>query len=193
MTSSAGVVTTHTYFAPTIGLLQATSSYAGHRNFRTVKFSWPCTLGRSQPRLPALSLFYGLGGHQRSISCSVKITRITRMANALARFRLFLAGHKGGNLRRAFDLSTGVGYNFSRHFGVDLGIPYYFVGTPSSVKKNSPQAVSGDGLQTVISRVFRCFSVGNCAASGKSTDRKGYLLASVQSGGAALARDNGSP
>jgi hypothetical protein len=45
-----------------------------------------------------------------------------------------------------FDLSTGVGYNFSRHFGVDLGIPYYFVGTPSSVKKNDPQAVSGDGL-----------------------------------------------
>jgi hypothetical protein len=45
-----------------------------------------------------------------------------------------------------FDLNSGVGYNFSRHFGVDLGIPYYFVGTPSSVKKNNPQAVSGDGL-----------------------------------------------
>jgi hypothetical protein len=201
-----------------------------------------------------------------------------------------------------FDLSTGVGYNFSRHFGVDLGIPYYFVGTPSSVKKNDPQAVSGDGLgslgadlkwnfagelvnydptvhltaptgetkkgfstghatwnwanhlehpfgvftpfvdlgvgntvsdtkyfhrpfitfgynlqseggaeidagplsltasaydvapwgtQTVISRVFRCSSATTCSANGKSTNRKGYLDASVQTGGAALARDNG--
>jgi hypothetical protein len=201
-----------------------------------------------------------------------------------------------------FDLSTGVGYNFSRHFGVDLGIPYYFVGTPSSVKKNNPQAVSGDGLgslgadlkwnfagelvnydptihftaptgetkkglstghatwnwgnhlehgwnnftpfvdlgvgntvndtkyfhrpfitfgynlqseagteidagplsltvsaydvapwgtQTVISRVFRCSSAATCSANGKSTNRKGYLDASVQTGGAALARDNG--
>jgi hypothetical protein len=48
-----------------------------------------------------------------------------------------------------FDLSSGVGYNFSRHFGVDIGIPYYFVGTPSSVKKNNPQAVSGDGLASI--------------------------------------------
>jgi hypothetical protein len=32
------------------------------------------------------------------------------------------------------DLATGVGYNFSHHFGVDLGVPYYFVGTPSSIK-----------------------------------------------------------
>jgi hypothetical protein len=201
-----------------------------------------------------------------------------------------------------FDLSTGVGYNFSRHFGVDLGIPYYFVGTPSSVKKNDPQAVSGDGLgslgadlkwnfagellnydptihltaptgetkkgfstghatwnwanhlehpfgvftpfldlgvgntvsdtkyfhrpfitfgynlqseagaevdagplsltasaydvapwgtQTVISRVFRCSAATTCSSNGNSTNRKGYLDASLQTGGAALVRDNG--
>ena len=45
-----------------------------------------------------------------------------------------------------FDLATGAGYNFSHHFGVDLGVPYYFVGTPSSVKTNNPQALSGEGL-----------------------------------------------
>jgi hypothetical protein len=201
-----------------------------------------------------------------------------------------------------FDLSTGAGYNFSHHFGVDLGIPYYFVGTPSAVKKNNSQAVSGDGLgslgadlkwnfagellnydptlhltaptgetkkgfstghatwnwanhlehafgvftpfvdlgvgntvsdtkyfhrpfvtfgynlqseagaevdagplsltasaydvapwgtQTVISRVFRCSAATNCSANGKSINRKGYLDASVQTGGAALVRDNG--
>src|SRR5260370_18629789 len=44
------------------------------------------------------------------------------------------------------DLVTGVGYNFSRHFGVDLGVPYYFVGTPSSIKQKNPSAVSGNGL-----------------------------------------------
>ena len=45
-----------------------------------------------------------------------------------------------------YDLGTGVGYNFSHHFGVDLGVPYYFVGTPSSVKKKNPGAVSGNGI-----------------------------------------------
>lgn len=45
-----------------------------------------------------------------------------------------------------FDLGTGAGYNFSRHFGVGLGVPYYFVGTPSAVKGKNPTAVSGNGL-----------------------------------------------
>jgi len=45
-----------------------------------------------------------------------------------------------------YDLGTGVGYNFSHHFGVDLGVPYYFVGTPSSVKKKNPGAVSGNSI-----------------------------------------------
>jgi hypothetical protein len=44
------------------------------------------------------------------------------------------------------DLGTGVGYNFSHHFGIDLGVPYYFVGTPSSIKQKNPSAVSGTGL-----------------------------------------------
>jgi len=44
------------------------------------------------------------------------------------------------------DLATGVGYNFSHHFGVDLGVPYYFVGTPSLIKQKNPSAVSGNGL-----------------------------------------------
>jgi len=46
------------------------------------------------------------------------------------------------------DLATGVGYNFSHHFGVDLGVPYYFVGTPSSIKQKKTSAVSGNGLGT---------------------------------------------
>jgi len=200
------------------------------------------------------------------------------------------------------DLATGVGYNFSRHFGVDLGVPYYFVGTPSSIKQKNPSAVSGNGFgsfgadlkwnypgktlnyastihlgaptgdtkkgfsvghatwnwanhlehgwgnftpfidgdvgntipdtrffhrpfmtfgynasfeagteldagpfsltasaydvapwgtQTVISRIFRCSSGVKCAASGTSTNRKGYTTTSVQSGSASLTRDNG--
>jgi hypothetical protein len=44
------------------------------------------------------------------------------------------------------DLATGVGYNFSHHFGVDLGVPYYFIGTPSSINQKNPSAVSGNGL-----------------------------------------------
>jgi hypothetical protein len=200
------------------------------------------------------------------------------------------------------DLATGVGYNFSHHFGVDLGVPYYSVGTPSSIKQKNPSAVSGNGFgsfgadlkwnfpgktvnyastihlgaptgdtkkglstghatwnwsnhiehgwgnftpyidagvgntvtdtrffrrpfitfgynaqfeagtefdagpfsltasaydvapwgpQTVISRVFRCSSGAKCTANGKSTNRRGYTLASVQAGSADLVRDNG--
>jgi len=48
-----------------------------------------------------------------------------------------------------YDLGFGGGYNFSHHFGVSLGIPYYFVGTPSAVKAKDPQAVSGSGLGNV--------------------------------------------
>ena len=201
-----------------------------------------------------------------------------------------------------FDLGFGGGYNFSHHFGVSLGVPYYFVGTPTAIKSKNPQAVSGSGLgnvgvdvkwffpnptanyastihlgaptgdlkkgfstghatwnwanhiehawgnftpfidggvgntvqdtryfhrpfmtfgynaqfeagteidagpfsvsgsaydvapwgtQTVVSRVFRCSGSGKCDATGKSTNRKGYLSSSVQSGDASLARDNG--
>src|SRR5580765_7853839 len=48
-----------------------------------------------------------------------------------------------------YDLGFGGGYNFSHHFGVSLGIPFYFVGTPSAVNSKNPQAVSGDGLGNV--------------------------------------------
>jgi hypothetical protein len=48
-----------------------------------------------------------------------------------------------------YDIATGVGYNFTPHFGVGFGVPYNFVGTPSSVKGKNPQAVSGDGLGNI--------------------------------------------
>ena len=47
------------------------------------------------------------------------------------------------------------------------------------------------GTQTEVSRVFRCSGSGKCGASGKSTNRKGYLDSSVQTGDASLVRDNG--
>ena len=47
------------------------------------------------------------------------------------------------------DLATGLGYNFTPHFGMDLGVPYYFIGTPSSIKQKNPEAVSGAGLGNV--------------------------------------------
>ena len=201
-----------------------------------------------------------------------------------------------------YNMGFGGGYNFSHHFGVSLGIPYYFVGTPSAVKAKDPQAVSGSGLgnvgadlkwlfpgptvnyastihlgaptgdvkkgfstghptwnwgnhiehgwgnftpfidggvgntvpdtkyfqrlfttfgynaqfeagtemdagpfsvsvsaydiapwgtQTEVSRVFRCSAGVKCGATGTSTNRKGYLDTSVQTGSASLVRDNG--
>lgn len=49
-----------------------------------------------------------------------------------------------------FDLATGVGYNFNRHFAVHAGIPYYFVGTLSSIKRQNPNAVSGTGFGNIF-------------------------------------------
>jgi len=49
-----------------------------------------------------------------------------------------------------YDLGSAVGYNFSRHFGIDAGVPFYFVGTPSSIKKNNAGAVSGIGVGTLF-------------------------------------------
>jgi hypothetical protein len=47
-----------------------------------------------------------------------------------------------------YDIGSALGYNFSRHFGIDAGVPLYFVTTPSSIKKNNPGAVSGIGIGT---------------------------------------------
>src|SRR5215472_343851 len=44
------------------------------------------------------------------------------------------------------DLATGMGYNFTHHFGADLGVSYFFIGTPSSIKQKNPGAVSGNGI-----------------------------------------------
>jgi hypothetical protein len=44
-----------------------------------------------------------------------------------------------------YDFGSALGYNFSRHFGMDAGVPLYFVSTPSFIKKNNPRAVSGVG------------------------------------------------
>lgn len=49
-----------------------------------------------------------------------------------------------------YDLGSAVGYNFSRHFGVDAGVPFYFVSTASSIKKNNAGAVSGAGVGTLF-------------------------------------------
>jgi hypothetical protein len=45
-----------------------------------------------------------------------------------------------------YDLGSALGYNFSHHFGLDAGVPFYFVNTPSSIKKNDPGAASGSGV-----------------------------------------------
>jgi hypothetical protein len=52
-----------------------------------------------------------------------------------------------------YDLGSALGYNFSRHFGVNAGVPLYFVTTPTTIKKNNPGAVSGVGVGTLFADV----------------------------------------
>jgi hypothetical protein len=47
-----------------------------------------------------------------------------------------------------YDVGSALGYNFSRHFGIDAGVPLYFVSSSSTIKKNNPGAVSGVGVGT---------------------------------------------
>src|SRR5260370_14493916 len=47
-----------------------------------------------------------------------------------------------------YDLGSALGYNFSRHFGTDEGVPLYCVATTTSIEKNNPGAVSGVGVGT---------------------------------------------
>ena len=45
-----------------------------------------------------------------------------------------------------YDMGSALGYNFSHHFGIDAGVPFYFVNTPTSIKNGNPGAVSGIGV-----------------------------------------------
>lgn len=45
-----------------------------------------------------------------------------------------------------YDLGSALGYNFSHHFGMDAGVPLYFVSTPTATKQSNPGAVSGVGV-----------------------------------------------
>lgn len=45
-----------------------------------------------------------------------------------------------------YDLATALGYNFSRHLGVDAGVPLYFVNSSASITRSNPGAVSGVGI-----------------------------------------------
>src|SRR3989442_9007999 len=47
------------------------------------------------------------------------------------------------------DLNTSTGYNFNRFFGVDVGVPVYFVRTSSTISKANPSGVSGNGVGDV--------------------------------------------
>jgi len=49
-----------------------------------------------------------------------------------------------------YDLGTAVGRNFTRHFGIDFGVPFYFIGTPSSTKQSNPGAASGVGIGNIF-------------------------------------------
>ena len=274
-----------------------------HRNRSVSRVGWRAA---SWSRTAAIALLFSLGAAQGSQAQSPNAAA----SGAAKSDEGFYPGWTLGTRFEGstsgdgsvYDLGFAGGYNFSHHFGLSLGVPYYFVGTPTAVKAKNPQGVSGSGLgnvgadlnwlfpgptvnyastihlgaptgdmkkgfstghatwnwtnhiehawgnftpfidggvgntvpdtryfhkpfmtfgytaqfeagtqvdagpfsvsgsaydvapwgtQTVVSRVFRCTGGVKCGATGKSTNRKGYLNSSVQSGGASLARDNG--
>jgi hypothetical protein len=79
-----------------------------------------------------------------------------------------------------YDLGTGVGYNFSHRFGIDLGVPYFFVGTPTAIKTKNPTAVSGDGLGNVGANLR--FSLPGKATNFASTIHLGAPTGDIKKG-----------
>src|SRR5690348_9502586 len=51
---------------------------------------------------------------------------------------------------KVLELVTTIGYNFGEHFGVDLGMPIYFIHPPST--PGAP--TSSPGTSTVLSNLF---------------------------------------
>lgn len=49
-----------------------------------------------------------------------------------------------------YDIGSALGYNFTHHFGMDAGVPFYFVTVPSSIQQSNPGAVSGVGMGNVF-------------------------------------------
>jgi hypothetical protein len=49
-----------------------------------------------------------------------------------------------------YDVGSALGYNFTHHFGVDMGVPFYFITVPSSIQQSNPGAVSGVGMGNVF-------------------------------------------
>ena len=65
-------------------------------------------------------------------------------------------GSLGGD-GNVYDFGTGIGYNFSRHLGIDVGVPFYFTSTPTSIKTNDPNAVSGVGVGSAFGDIKMTF------------------------------------
>lgn len=56
-----------------------------------------------------------------------------------------------------YDIGSALGYNFTHHFGVDAGVPFYFVTVPSSIQQNNPGAVSGVGMGSFFTDLLLTF------------------------------------
>jgi len=50
---------------------------------------------------------------------------------------------------QVMDLNTSSGYNFNKHFGLDLGVPFYFVRTSDTVRRQSGSSSTGSGIGNV--------------------------------------------
>jgi hypothetical protein len=118
---------------------------------RRVCLNWLGYLGRCTTLLSLLLLFAWASAAQAQTPIPAATGSSAQPQEGFASgwgFGVKFEGSSSGD-GTVTDLATGVGYNFSRHFGVDVGIPYYFVGTPSSVKQKNPSAVSGHGLGNI--------------------------------------------
>ena len=50
---------------------------------------------------------------------------------------------------QVMDLNTSSGYNFNKHFGVDLGVPFYFVRPSDTIRRQNGSSSTGSGLGNV--------------------------------------------
>jgi hypothetical protein len=83
---------------------------------------------------------------QAPVSSTTQIETLPTAAIAEKGFTFYeFYGGSFNSLGHVTELDTTVGYNFNRYFGVDAGIPFYFVGLSSATAAQGPLPGNGIG------------------------------------------------
>lgn len=106
---------------------------------------------------------------QAPITSTTQVETLPSSALEIKGFTFYeFYGGSFDSLGHVTELDTTVGYNFNRYFGVDVGVPFYFVGVSKAVSSTG-EGLSGNGVGDVYADLL--FTVANPAVNYLGTLR----------------------